>query len=310
MRGLTPPRGRCDRTPLHCERVPALSRLRFSGGRSGGHSGGQIALLAAAGLCAALALLVWARARRSPAPAHPAAPMQGEPLLMLWAWEAPEDLTALDPHRAGVAFLAREVFLTPAVQVRLRRQPLRVPSGAWLMADVRIEAHLPPGAQLDDSPAARAAVLDAILPALQLPGVRALQIDFDATASQLPFYEHLLADLRAALPAGMPLSITALPSWCGAGGFVQRLRTSARPPIDEAVTMEFRLGGPVANRLLPKALDRVTEPACATAIGVSTDETWPPLSPRQRVYVFRDGPWTPREIDRANRLGVDSLRRH
>ena len=31
---------------------------------------------------------------------------QQPPPVMLWAWEAPQDLRALDPSRTGVAFLA------------------------------------------------------------------------------------------------------------------------------------------------------------------------------------------------------------
>ncbi|MGB0036522.1 MAG: hypothetical protein WBP79_13720, partial [Candidatus Acidiferrales bacterium] len=34
------------------------------------------------------------------------------PRVMLWAWERSEDLRGIDPREAGVAFLARTVFLT------------------------------------------------------------------------------------------------------------------------------------------------------------------------------------------------------
>ena len=239
----------------------------------------------------------------------PAAEMRGEPRAMLWAWETPEDLRSLDVRDAGVAFLAREVELTPAVAVRPRRQPLLLPAGAWLMADVRVEVHLRAGERLQDSPELRAEVVRAVLPAASLPGVRALQVDFDATASQLEFYRGVLEELRRAMPPWMPLSITALPSWCGVGGFLEQL--GAGPSVaDEAVAMEFRLGGPVGSRLRAKSMAGVVAPLCRTAVGVATDETWPEFGSTERVYVFRDGPWTAKELSALHRGGILSLRRH
>jgi len=41
----------------------------------------------------------------------PAPAMGGEPSLMLWAWETPEDFRGLNPPRADVAYLSREVLL-------------------------------------------------------------------------------------------------------------------------------------------------------------------------------------------------------
>ena len=66
------------------------------------------------------------------------------PDVMLWAWERPEDLSGIDSSRAGVAFLARTVFLVgDTVSVRPRLQPLRLPlggaSGTALVAVVRVE---------------------------------------------------------------------------------------------------------------------------------------------------------------------------
>src|ERR1700761_758079 len=69
----------------------------------------------------------------------PAPRMQGEPRLMLWAWETPEDLRALDPERAGVAYLSRELLLGARPEVRLRKQPLLLPPNTYRMAVVRME---------------------------------------------------------------------------------------------------------------------------------------------------------------------------
>jgi hypothetical protein len=245
-----------------------------------------------------LGMLVRARLRL-PLPKLPAASMQMEPLFMLWAWETPEDFSSLDPRRAGVAFLAREVLLNHDLTVRPRHQPLRVSPGTWLIADIRIEtaaSFIP-----NTDTAARTAL--AIAEAAQLPDVRALQIDFDATASQRDFYVAVLRDLRADLPAGFPLSITALVSWCGAHSWLHDMQ------INEAVPMFFRMGGPAATRgSAPRSQSVVAEPLCSGSIGLSIDEVWPVLRPDQRIYMFRPGSWTQNDLARVNRFGYQGLR--
>jgi hypothetical protein len=260
---------------------------------------GLLFFTVAAGLFLALRLTALRLSRPKPL-ALPAATMQHEPNTMLWAWETPEDLTTLDPSRTGVAFLAREIILAPGLTVRPRRQPLRLAPDTWLMATVRIEApHAPP-----DTAAVRQQLLAAILPAAQLPNVRALQIDFDATTSQLPLYAHLLGDLHQQLPPGMPLSITALTSWCNPQSWLHGLNGT----IDEAVPMFFRMGGtPNLRATLPKDASRITQPLCAASLGLATDETWPPIHSGQRVYIFRNGPWTPDDLARLNTSGPTAL---
>jgi hypothetical protein len=239
------------------------------------------------------------RARHPKPPPAVAAVMQNEPRFMLWAWETPEDLTSLDPSRAGVAFLAREVLLGHDLTVRPRYQPMRVAPGTWLIAVVRIET----ASSFVPSPdvAHRSAL--AIAEAAQLPNVRALQIDFDATTTQHDFYATVLRDVRRNLPAGFPLSITALVSWCGTHSWLDDL------PVDEAVPMFFRMGGPAATRATaPRSQSVIAEPLCSGSIGLSTDEGWPSVRGNQRVYMFQSGPWTKNDLARVNRFGYEGLR--
>jgi hypothetical protein len=249
-----------------------------------------------------LCALVYHLHRPKPQPL-PATPMQHEPLTILWAWETPEDLTALDPH-TGVAFLSREILLSgsgPSAQVtvRPRMNPLHVTPSTWLMAVVRIETA--PNFSPNPSTAAQAA--DAIADASLQPNVRALQVDFDANASQRDLYLHILQRLRRDLPT-TPLSITALVSWCGPHSWLAPLRSN----IDEAVPMFFRMGGPTATRATaPRSLNVITEPLCSTSVGIATDEAWPSPLPSQRVYLFRSGPWTTNDIATINHLGYQSL---
>lgn len=233
-----------------------------------------------------------------PLEARVAPGMSGEPQIMLWAWETPEDLRGLDVARAGVAFLAGEIRVGKDATVRMRMQPIALEPRAWVMAVVRVE----PTPEFDDSATVRAATARAIGGAALQQGVRGVQVDFDATATQRDFYAAVLREVRREMPPQMPLSMTALVSWCGAGSWVSSL------PVDEAVPMFFRMGGPSGTRARRARLqDGVRAGVCQGSVGVSTDEAWPAIGAKQRVYVFRVGPWTKEEIARLNSAGYVGL---
>jgi hypothetical protein len=96
------------------------------------------------------------------------------------------------------------------------------------------------------------------------------------------------------MPAGMPLSMTALASWCSYdAGWIDNL------PVDEAVPMLFRME-PDRRRIAEAgglaAVDHVRdfairEPLCAGSVGISTTEAWPRTA-GLRVYVFPDRGWS------------------
>ena len=229
-------------------------------------------MLAVLGLVMAIALLLL-HAASSLRP-HPADPLPGFPHVFLWAWEEPENLQFLDPHTAGVAFLARTVCLRGgAVSVRPRLQPLRYTPGAVLTAVVRVE---PQDSQLPPVEQTAAAIAEAAT----IPDIRALQVDFDATLSQRPYYRELLADVRRRVPVSMPLSMTALTSWCESDGWIAGL------PVVEAVPMLFRMGpGERPARSFRPAL-------CQSSAGVSLDELLREPPSAARLYLFNPRPWT------------------
>jgi len=215
-------------------------------------------------------------------------PLGDTPRVILWAWERPEDLRLVAADRAGVAFLAGTVTLRGAEAIlRPRMQPLQVAEGAWLMAVTRIEVDAGTSPLLSEEQQRTAAA--SIAGSANLRGVRAVQVDFDATVSQRQFYRSLLEDLRARLPEGMPLSMTALASWCMGDRWIDGL------PVDEAVPMLFQMGpdGPDARRLLERNRD-FRLPVCQLSIGVATDEPLPARPPGRRTYIFH-----PRSWDRA-----------
>ena len=208
-------------------------------------------------------------------------PLPDFPRLVLWAWESPQDLRFVRPGSAGIAFLARTVWLADRqVRSRPRLAPLRFTPGTGLMAVVRIESA---GRGL---PAA-ADVVPEVIPAAQIPGVRALEIDFDARQSERSWYAAFLRELRRAMPANLPLTITALESWCENGRWLRNL------PVVDATPMLFRMGpGERQPADFPVGL-------CRSSVGVSTDEL-PVRVPRgRRIYFFHPGPWTEEAYDAA-----------
>jgi hypothetical protein len=140
-----------------------------------------------------------------------------------------------------------------------------------------------------------------------MSGVRAIQLDFDATASQRDFYAALLQEVRRQLRPDLPLSITALASWCIGDSWLDTLPAGT---IDEAVPMLFRMGAEsanVANFLRTHQQFRAT--ACNASLGLSTDEHFSrsllmgessvasTFRANGRIYVFAPHPWTDREAN-------------
>lgn len=214
------------------------------------------------------------------------------PHVMLWAWERPEDLSFLDCRLVGVAVLAETITLTATrVGLEPRRQPVNAPPGCATVAVVRIEAAegattLPDRIQPIGRELLRIAGRD---------GIRALQIDFDATVSQRPFYRGLLQSVREEMPDGVALTITALTSWCLFDNWIDDL------PIDDAVPMLFDMGADDARvRTYLKSGGTLRSRKCQNSLGVSVQE--PPLNvPKgRRIFVFHSRPWTPQVVSSAH----------
>jgi hypothetical protein len=170
-----------------------------------------------------------------------------------------------------------------------RRQSVLVPEQTYAAAVARIESD----AAFADSAALRRETAEAILRTAKLPGVRGVQVDFDASASQREFYAGVLREVRARLPQGVGLTMTALVSWCAKPvGWMHEL------PVDAAVPMYFRLGEHVGRW-------EIREPLCEGSAGVSTDEGMaaPDLRGTHQVYVFAPKPWTAEQIAVLNRSG-------
>jgi hypothetical protein len=160
------------------------------------------------------------------------------------------------------------------------------------MAVVRIEPDRREPPSL--SPEQRAEAVSAIAELAEIPKVAAIQVDFDATVSQRAFYRALLFDVRPQLPESVPLSITALASWCMYDQWLGGL------PIDEAVPMLFRMGADHRQVLIHLQTGGDFKPAMSRlSVGISTDEPLPRLPSGRRVYVFHPRAWSPEAVQRV-----------
>jgi len=217
------------------------------------------------------------------------------PRLWLWAWDRPEDLRFLKPEEAGVAFFVLGLRITgEGLACTPRTAPLRLSKGMHRLAVVRIEM-LPD--EVEDKRLGE--VLDAIHRYALVPGIEALQMDFDARRSQRPFYRRLLARLSRDMPPRTALAMTALASWCMGDPWIREL------PVKEATLMLFRMGrgAPGAAAWLRGGHSLARPAGAALAWGFSTDEAQFHRPPAQaRVYCFNPHPWTRAAFRQAQHL--------
>ena len=202
---------------------------------------------------------------------------------VVWAWERPEALATLPPG-VGVAAVVGFLRLRGGAvsMARGRRFPLTLGAGAPAPIGV-VHIEVDQAETLQWTPALRDQVIAAAVGFAA--GYASVQVDMEVRQSQRPALLDVLSGLRAALPPGTHLSMTALASWC------ETERWLAGAPVDEIVPMLFRMGRS-GSRLRDKlAAGRdFAEPRCRTAVGVSLDA--PAMVPsNRRVYIFNPKPW-------------------
>ncbi|MBX3292550.1 MAG: DUF3142 domain-containing protein [Acidobacteria bacterium] len=215
------------------------------------------------------------------------------PRKILWAWERAEDLSFIDPNEYGAAFLAQTIFLeNDRVIPKPRRQPFSAPDGTYLIAVTRVETNKeqPKRPTFDDEMLSRLAGL--IAKTAEMPNIRGVQVDFDATVSERDFYRKLINAVRERTPEGVALSITALASWCAGDSWFNDF------PIDEAVPMVFVMGRDQESILsFLRRGDDWREPLCRGSYGISVDEpAVEGLQPNRRIYYFKNSAWAAADL--------------
>ena len=219
------------------------------------------------------------------------------PQKILWAWERPEDLRFLDPKEFGVAYLAQTLFLqNEEIIFKPRRQPLEIAPETYLIAVTRIETSKDGGKRPPFSPSQVEKIVNLVKNTLERPNVKAVQIDFDAVASERKFYRELINKLKNRLPTDTPLTMTALASWCVGDAWFNDF------PVDEAVPMAFEMGADndKIRSFLTDGNDW-QEPLCKGSYGISVSE---PLNvnfkPNRRFYYFKYRAWEKSDLEKLN----------
>ncbi len=217
------------------------------------------------------------------------------PPKIIWAWERPEDLTFLDAKEFGVAFLSQTIYLeNDKVTPRPRRQPLEMAPDTYIIAVTRIETNKETAKRPTFSPEMVHMTADLINGSLSLPLVRAVQVDFDAVASERQFYRAMMNELRNQMPPETPLTMTSLASWCTGDAWFNDF------PVDEAVPMAFQMGADSdkIKKYLRKRNDWI-EPLCRGSYGISVDDPLNmSLKPGRRSYYFKNSAWNPADAER------------
>jgi hypothetical protein len=217
------------------------------------------------------------------------------PRVFLWAWERREDLTSIDPAKVGIAYLAETIYLSGAsVRERPRMQPLSVPPATAIIAVARIESD--PNHALRLSTEQRKELAESIAELAGRRDVRAVQIDYDARRSERAFYRDLISEVRKSLPVNVPLSMTALASWCLEDNWIADL------PVDEAVPMVFQMGrdsGYVDEHF--RSGGRFKSGVCGHSVGVATYEPASVPVEGKRIYVFNNQAWNKRNVTEVAR---------
>jgi hypothetical protein len=209
-----------------------------------------------------------------------------------WLWDNAE---APAWSAAHVAALERHILLSgPAIRTRAARHfPLDGSSRVTPVLHVEVSSVNPPA----NIEASRAPIVDAMLRAASHSTSGRVQLDMEAKPSQRDFYRSLVGDLRAALPANIALSVTALAWWCRSPAWLDGLAA------DEVVPMFFRMGkdGPALRELIERAPQSLHPRCRGASAGFSAQEPFPDqVSGRyERTYWFDYHAWkraVPKEI--------------
>ncbi|MBS1957810.1 MAG: DUF3142 domain-containing protein [Cyanobacteria bacterium SZAS-4] len=227
------------------------------------------------------------------------------PRKVLWAWKRAEDLSGINPHEFGVAYLACHILLSEdKVEWQSRNQPLKVPPNTVVVPTVRIDVDHRKKTALSAKQVMETTRL--ILKAARAPHAAQVQIDFDALETERDFYRALLKNLRQNLPEKMPISITALASWCLFDNWIKDL------PIDESVPMMFSLGRERDKVLLYFRSHRdFLDERAKRSLGLSLEDTGVnelmiPITEKRkipvRIYVFTKTAWTDKKLQAVNTM--------
>lgn len=213
------------------------------------------------------------------------------PKIIIWAWEQPQDLRFIKDNNIGIACYAGMITLQDGnIVFAPRHQPLIFNQETSITPVIRIESKGTNSTIYDD----KISEISELIVKQCLSGkASGCQIDYDAKISEIPFYRKLISETKKALPKSIPLSITALVSWCDQDSWLENA------DIDEAIPMFFSMGPDshdILNGFVGKSF--LQEKKCQTSIGISADEPLPPARymTGKKVYIFHSASWNQKDL--------------
>jgi len=172
---------------------------------------------------------------------QPASPLDHEAYIWQRQW-TPAIATSIDTMRGdfnGWRVLAAESTTAGELVDASPRLDLLARGAKPVIAVLRLNGSRPPPSA--DRIAQR---IEKVVEAWRAAGVSVsgIEIDHDCATARLEAYADLLASLRTRLPAGLKLSITALPTWIGAPALVRVLAQ-----VDASVLQVHAVAAPHAG---------------------------------------------------------------
>ncbi|MBA4078039.1 MAG: hypothetical protein C0508_23625 [Cyanobacteria bacterium PR.023] len=250
-------------------------------------------------------------AAQLPEQGHPAA--GNPPRLMLWSWQKIEDLSAIDTRKVGVALLVGRFTVDKnKISLEPRLSQLQLPPGCYREAVARVEMkQMPDESKMEEVSAKLAhSIVNLVLAHSHYDG---LQIDFDAKELERPFYVHLLKLLRAQLPPGLTLSMTALASWSQGDPWLRQAIANDHLPVDYVVPMFFTMGVGKEQALrllqenLPKPFNGHSSIGFSIGEAAAISQISSKLNSLDRIYLFCSPGWQHDRIKYAGKLVDQNL---
>lgn len=215
----------------------------------------------------------------------PLAVYEPPPPAIVWMWK---DASVPSWSTSRVAVVDRHILLSgDRISQRRGAQPRRLPKEASVIPVVHVELDLlRPAANLRT---ASPLIIEAMHKAARATTSGWVQLDLEARPSQRADYRTLVADIRAALPANIKFSVTALAWWCRSPAWLDGLAA------DEVVPMFFKMGrdGEAVRALVAGQPDAL-HPVCRKgSAGFSRQELFAPavISRYARTYWFDYHGW-------------------
>lgn len=225
------------------------------------------------------------------------------PQVVFWSWYHDDDLRAAP---GAVASLTNRIQVDGMVvkdTPRLNR--LRLKPHSARIAVVRIDVKALPAKEK------QGVLVNSLVERILASTVRGrgalsgLQIDYDATFDQRQFYIDLLKCLRQRMPRGLPLSITALASWCMADQWLSQSHLEKQ--VEFFVPMLFTMGDGRQSALSYLSKYGLKSPGGPLCVGFSLDDPEPlqvmikggKFGQVACVYFFCSKPWNQDRVTRA-----------